>query len=157
MTDAGLDRTLHDGDAADPIAVIAAYGDAGATRYRVAGRGRPAREPEDAAAREIRLHKFGAHLKRLREQVGLSPREAARLAQLSSPRKLTQYEGVCFPPGNILRKLAQIYGITGYDMACTFLAHSDPDLHLMVTGRPGIEPSDDEIREHLAAKARQGV
>jgi transcriptional regulator with XRE-family HTH domain len=136
-----------------PAKAMAKYGQDGMDHYHVNSRGRPPRSAEDAAEREIRLHRFGAYLRDLRESVGLSPRDVVEMTGISSPRKLTQYETNCYPPGEIVLMLSKCYGVPSHDLAIMALAHSDPEMHLALTGRPGISVSQEDIEYKLASKA----
>lgn len=136
-----------------PAEAMAKFGDAGMDHYRVNPRGRPARSAEEAAEREVRLHRFGSYLRKLREDVGLSPRDVARMTEIGSPRKLTQYETNCYPPGEIILALAKCYGVLSHDLAHTMLAHSDPALHLALTGKDGIIVTPEEIADRIRDNA----
>lgn len=140
-------------DDLSPAEAMAKFGDAGMDHYQVNPRGRPARSVEEAAEREVRLHRFGAYLRKLREDVDLSPRDVARMTGISSPRKLTQYETNCYPPGEIVLALAKCYGILSHDLARTMLAHSDPALHLALTGDAGVAVTPEDIAAKIRANA----
>ena len=97
-------------------------------------RGRPKMGPEEAREKSGRLEAFGTRLKELREGCGLTLAAAAEAAGIDSSRKLSQYETKCYPPGEVLRALAPVYGVgTKYLAAlkmwnsdrCSYLALSD--------------------------------
>ncbi|WP_375263685.1 helix-turn-helix domain-containing protein [Palleronia sp.] len=143
------DETDH-----SPESTTMRYGRAGIQRYEVGTRGRPARSPREAAIRTLRLKAFGRVMREMREAAGLNVAEAAEIARLSSPRKLSQYEGSCYPPGEAQIRLASTYGCTSYDMATTVLRHSDPDMYLAIVGQPGFMPEEDEIEAMIAEMKR---
>lgn len=74
------------------------------------------------------------------------------LAGMKSPRKLSQYETTCYPPGDVIVKLAPIYGVTAQDLAALVLSHSDPELFEAMTGKAGYEPSSYQINAFLRKK-----
>ncbi|MCW3782548.1 helix-turn-helix domain-containing protein [Defluviimonas salinarum] len=127
---------------------VTAYASAG-QEYHVQSRGRPERKPEEAAKRILRRKRFGNRLRELRETAGLTLSRAAQLAGMSSPRKLSQYETTCYPPGDIVARLAPHYGVEERDLAAMVLSHSDPILYQGITGTPGYEPHPDEIADYL--------
>ena len=114
--------------------------------YNVQSRGRPERDPRDAALRVLRRKAFGQRMRALRENVGLSLSRAATLAGIASARKLSQYETTCYPPGDIILRLAPHYRVKPRVLCELVLSHSDPELFLGLTGRKGYMPSEDEIR-----------
>lgn len=142
------DETDH-----SPESTTMRYGRAGMQRYEVGTRGRPARSPREAAIRSLRLKAFGRVMREMREAAGLNVAEAAEIARLSSPRKLSQYEGSCYPPGEAQIRLASTYGCTRYDMATTVLRYSDPEMYLAIVGQPGYTPDDDEIAAYIATSS----
>lgn len=97
--------------------------------YPVRSRGRPKTSAEEAKAREERRMRFGAKLRRMREDKGLTLAEAANRSGISSPRKLSQYETICYPPGKVIRAIAPVYGVSEAYLAELVLKHNDPDLH----------------------------
>ena len=97
--------------------------------FPVRSRGRPKTEAEEATRREERRVRFGAKLRQLREAKGLTLAEAAQRAGISSPRKLSQYETICYPPGKVIRAIAPVYGVSQAFLAELVLKHNDPDLH----------------------------
>lgn len=99
------------------------------TRFPVRSRGRPKIRKEEAERREARRVRFGAKLRRLRERNGLTLAESAARAGISSPRKLSQYETTCYPPGWVVRAIAPVYGVGETYLAELVLKHNDPDLY----------------------------
>lgn len=97
--------------------------------FPVRSRGRPKTDAEEASRREERRVRFGAILRRLREERGLTLADAAQRAGISSPRKLSQYETICYPPGKVIRAIAPVYGVSEAYLAELVLKHNDPDLH----------------------------
>ncbi|PTX52602.1 helix-turn-helix protein [Gemmobacter caeni] len=100
-----------------------------AARFQVRSRGRPKIRKEEAERREARRVRFGAKLRRMRERMGLTLAEAAARAGISSPRKLSQYETTCYPPGWVIRAIAPVYGVGETYLAELVLKHNDPDLY----------------------------
>jgi transcriptional regulator with XRE-family HTH domain len=113
-------------------------------RYGVHGRGRPERDPKEADLRVYRRKVFGMKLRQLREKAGLSLSEAARICGIASPRKLSQYETTCYPPGEIVLRLAPRYGVSPGFLGDLVLSHSDPALFFAVTGQRGFLQTDEE-------------
>jgi|GEM_PF-5363692 len=99
------------------------------SRFPVRSRGRPKIRKEEADRREARRIRFGAKLRRLRERKGLTLAEAAVRAGISSPRKLSQYETTCYPPGWVVRAIAPVYGVGETYLAELVLKHNDPELY----------------------------
>jgi DNA-binding XRE family transcriptional regulator len=97
--------------------------------FPVRSRGRPKTDQDEAKKREDRRVLFGSKLRRLREGRGLTLAEAAQRAGISSPRKLSQYETTCYPPGWVIRAIAPVYGVREAYLAELVLKHNDPDLH----------------------------
>jgi len=97
--------------------------------FPVRSRGRPKTDQDEAQKREARRVLFGSKLRRLREGRGLTLAEAAQRAGISSPRKLSQYETTCYPPGWVIRAIAPVYGVREAYLAELVLKHNDPDLH----------------------------
>lgn len=97
--------------------------------FPVRSRGRPKTDVEEASRREERRVRFGSKLRQLREARGLTLAEAAQRAGISSPRKLSQYETICYPPGKVIRAIAPVYGVSEAYLADLVLKHNDPDLH----------------------------
>lgn len=117
--------------------------------YRVPSRGRPERRPEEAARRELRRAAFGRQLRALREAAGLNLSQAARLTGMSSPRKLAQYETTCYPPGDVIVRLAPHYNVPANLLAQLVLKHSDPEMFEAITGETGYNPSRQEIIDQI--------
>lgn len=111
--------------------------------FPVRSRGRPKTDAEEAMRREERRVRFGAKLRQLREAKGLTLAEAAQRAGISSPRKLSQYETICYPPGKVIRAIAPIYGVSEAFLAELVLKHNDPDLHQAL-----ISDTDEAEAEH---------
>ena len=103
--------------------------DIAAASFPVRSRGRPKTSTEEAKRREERRLRFGAKLRQMREAKGLTLADAAHRSGISSPRKLSQYETVCYPPGKVIRAIAPIYGVSEAYLAELVLKHNDPDLH----------------------------
>lgn len=97
--------------------------------FPVRSRGRPKASAEEARLREARRVRFGTKLRKIRESKGLTLAEAALRAGISSPRKLSQYETICYPPGKVIRAIAPIYGVSEAYLAELVLKHNDPDLY----------------------------
>ena len=97
--------------------------------FPVRPRGRPKTPEEEARRRDERRVRFGAKLRQMREARGLTLAEAAQKSRISSPRKLSQYETICYPPGNVVRAIAPVYGVSAAYLAELVLKHNDPDLH----------------------------
>lgn len=97
--------------------------------YPVRSRGRPKTSAEEAKVREERRVRFGTKLRQMRESKGLTLADAAHRSGISSPRKLSQYETICYPPGKVIRAIAPVYGVSESYLAELVLKHNDPDLH----------------------------
>jgi len=97
--------------------------------YPVRSRGRPKTSVEEAKLREERRVRFGTKLRQMREAKGLTLADAAHRSGISSPRKLSQYETICYPPGKVIRAIAPVYGVSEAYLAELVLKHNDPDLH----------------------------
>ncbi|MEY8800275.1 helix-turn-helix domain-containing protein [Leisingera sp. XS_AS12] len=121
--------------------------------YRVQARGRPERDPVETARRILRRKHFGNRMRELRNGASLTLAQAANLAGVTSPRKLSQYETTCYPPGEVIVGLAPHYGVSEKDLAGLVLAHSDPDLFKALTGNAGYEPSRADIAAFINANA----
>lgn len=130
------------------------YADAGES-FPVHARGRPERHPEEAARRALRRQKFGRWLRDLRKGQDIRIQKAAELSGLGSARKLAQYETTCYPSGEVIRKIAPVYGVSDRHMARELLRHSDPELFESLTGEPGYEPTELEIRSYREQLAKK--
>lgn len=117
--------------------------------FSVRTKGRPERNPREAAMRNLRRLHFGQRLRGLREAAKLTQSQAAKHAGMASPRKLAQYETTCYPPGDIVRRLATAYGVDAADLARMVLSHSDPDMFEAITGMRGYQPVEDDIDAYL--------
>lgn len=137
MTDRNETRPMID-DALDR------YADA-EKGYNVQSRGRPERNPRESAIRNLRRRAFGNRMREIREQADLTLSRAAALADIASARKLSQYETTCYPPGDIVLRLAPHYKVKPKFLCELVLFHSDPDLYLGLTGREGYMPSEADI------------
>ena len=122
--------------------------------FGVKGRGRPEREPSVAARSFLQRQHFGERLRELREGANLTLSGAANLAGLNSPRKLAQYETTCYPPGDVVVRLAPHYGVDVRELAEMVLSHSDPVMFRSLTGHAGYEPSKRMIEEYLGTTAK---
>ena len=120
--------------------------------YLVQGRGRPERNPRESAIRNLRRRAFGRRLRELRLAANLTLSRAAALSGMSSPRKLSQYETTCYPPGEIVRSLSRHYGVTERELADLVLRHSDPTLYAAITGQPGFEVTEAMITDYLLTR-----
>jgi transcriptional regulator with XRE-family HTH domain len=118
--------------------------------YNVQSRGRPERNPREAAIRNLRRRAFGNRMREIREQAELTLSRAAALADIASARKLSQYETTCYPPGDIVLRLAPHYKVKPKYLCELVLFHSDPDLYLGLTGREGYMPTEAEISAWLS-------
>lgn len=106
------------------------YGGEASTRHGVRRRGRPKLAAKVRNERVARRKNFGKHLKKLREDAGLSVLQASEAAEIASTRNLAQYEsGTSLPPGNVLVELARIYGTCASTLAKYRLKQDDPVLH----------------------------
>lgn len=114
---------------------------------KTGSRGRPAADDDETRDREFRKAAFGRKLRALREAAGVSTRMVAEMAGLGSARGLQQYEGRCYPPGSVVRRIAVHYGVTPRAMGEMVLMHSDPDLYEIVTGKPGVRRPPGETRD----------
>ena len=132
--------------------VLKKYGSA-SEKFNVRSRGRPERSPRENAITALRRKAFGERMKALREAADLTPIQAASLAGISSPRKLSQYESVCYPPGQIVNRLAEHYLVDKKTLCSLVLEHSDPELFEGLTGRPGYTPTETQINEYLEEKS----
>lgn len=112
-------------------------------------RGRPSLSEHDVALRQLRLEHFGEAMRKFRESAELTIAEASRAVDGSSPRRLLQYEGVCFPPGNILDDIARAYGVDPDVLGRLVLSHSDPELFEIICDKPGYTPSATEIQKRI--------
>lgn len=120
----------------DVIEQLLRAGDDLPEEYRSRSRGRPKRSREATGAVELRRAAFGEKLRSLRNAAGLSINKAAQVAGIATPRRISQYEGVSYPPGAMVRLLARAYGVDERMLSRLVLAHSDPDLFEAVTGEP---------------------
>jgi len=125
------------------------YGDRSEDNFHVQSRGRPERNPRESALRNLRRKEFGKKMREMREAAGLSLSRAAALAGIASARKLSQYETTCYPPGDIIVRLAPFYGVKPRQLCSLVLSHSDPELYAGITGKEGYAPSDAEIEAYL--------
>lgn len=98
-------------------------------KFPVRSRGRPKSNDAEMRRRELRRSKFGAKFRRMRESMGLTLARAATDAGISSPRKLSQYETTCYPPGWVIRAIAPVYGVDEKKLADLVLRYSDPEMH----------------------------
>jgi DNA-binding XRE family transcriptional regulator len=98
-------------------------------KFPVRSRGRPKSDDAEMRRRERRRSMFGAKLRRMREAKGLTLAKAANEAGISSPRKLSQYETTCYPPGWVIRAIAPVYGVDERKLADLVLKYSDPEMH----------------------------
>ncbi len=114
--------------------------------YAVQRRGRPELDPRDVAKRVLRRRHFGAALRDLREAAGLSSRNAARLAGISSARS---YETTCYPPGEVVLALAPHYGVSVRDLSAMVLSHQNPVIYEGLTGEPAYEPEEDDVNAYI--------
>lgn len=137
----------------NPIQAAVCENPSAEREHPVKTRGRPERDPVEAARRILRRQHFGSRLRELREGAGLTLSGAAVAAGMSSPRKLSQYESTCYPPGDVVVTLAPLYGVTEKDLADLVLSHSDPALFTSMTGRAGFEPSAEAISDFLTEAA----
>ncbi|MBW3243625.1 helix-turn-helix domain-containing protein [Epibacterium sp. DP7N7-1] len=119
-------------------------------KLKVQTRGRPERDPFEAAQRILRRQHFGRRMRELREGASLTLSGAASMSGMTSPRKLSQYETTCYPPGEVVVKLAPLYGVTVCALSELVLSHSDPALFEAMTGRPGYEPPKEDVRQFVA-------
>lgn len=132
-----------------PDQLLSTYGKS-VNKFNVRTRGRPERSAREHAIIALRRQAFGLRMKALREAAGLTLIDAARLAEVSSPRKLSQYETTCYPPGDIVMRLAPHYGVDP-EMICELvLEHSDPAMFEGLTGKPGFAPTEKQITEYLS-------
>ncbi|MCE6958794.1 helix-turn-helix domain-containing protein [Cereibacter sphaeroides] len=129
--------------------VLTVYPDADLV-FNVQNRGRPERNPRETAIRILCRQAFGKRMRELRDGADLSLSRAASLAGIASARKLSQYETTCYPPGDIVLRLAPHYGVKPKQLCELVLSHSDPEMYLGLTGRRGYEPSEEEIEAFLA-------
>ncbi len=120
-----------------------------AENYMVQSRGRPERDPREAARSILRRKHFGNAMRDLRLAADLTLTRAAEISQVSAARKLSQYETTCYPPGDVVVRLAPSYGVSAEELAKMVLSHSDPDLYEAITGEPGYQPSERSIDEYL--------
>lgn len=126
------------------------YGESSEESFHVHSRGRPERNPREAALRTLRRRAFGKKMRELRENAKLSLSRAAALAGIASARKLSQYETTCYPPGDIILRIAPFYGVKPRQLCSLVLSHSDPELYAGLTGKEGYLPSEEEIEQFLA-------
>jgi len=110
--------------------------------FPVRSRGRPKTSVEEAKKREARRLRFGAKLRQMREAKELTLAEAAQRSGISSPRKLSQYETICYPPGRVVRAIAPIYGVSEAYLAELVLKHNDPDLYEALMSETGDQETD---------------
>lgn len=135
---------------ANPIVKAIQAPKADARQSATRRRGRPTLSPEDVAIRQLRLEHFGRAMRKLREDAGLSIADASRSLDSSSPRRLLQYEGVCFPPGEIIDDIARTYGVEPEALGKLVLSHSDPDLFEILCHEPAYRPSRFAINARIA-------
>jgi transcriptional regulator with XRE-family HTH domain len=98
------------------------------------GRGRRQRTPEAAQLGHARKEMFQTYLASLREAAGLSYREAAQMAGISSPQLLRAYEVETLPDGGALERLAGVYGVDARGLVLLCLWVRDPDAYRLITG-----------------------
>ena len=139
-----LDNPIKDAVKAHPKA---------AENYLVQSRGRPERDPREAARSVLRRKHFGKAMRELRLGADLTLTRAAEISKVSAPRKLSQYETTCYPPGDVVVRLAPSYGVTAEDLAKLVLSHSDPALYEAITGEPGYNPTEQDISDYLSGNA----
>lgn len=132
----------------DMKGALQTYGSSEQT-YHVQSRGRPERNPHEAALRSLRRREFGKKMREMREAAGLSLSRAASLAGIASARKLSQYETTCYPPGDIIVRIAPFYNVKPRQLCSLVLSHSDPELYTGLTGKEGYMPSEKEIEDYL--------
>ena len=132
-----------------PKDIIKRYASSAKTNYNVQTSGRPGRSPRDAAVRTLRRQAFGIKMKSLREDMSLTLSEAALIAGITSPRKLAQYETTCYPPGDVILKLAPHYNVSQEFLCYLVLEHSDPDMFLGITGITAFTPSEAIVDAYL--------
>jgi transcriptional regulator with XRE-family HTH domain len=100
------------------------------------GRGRRQRAPEAAEQGNARKALFQSYLSGLREAAGMSYRDAAQRAGISSPQLLRAYEVETLPDGATLERLAALYGVSGRGLALLCLWVRDPDAYRLITSEP---------------------
>src|SRR5690554_783539 len=81
--------------------------------FAVRKRGRPKLDQSSMAEKKRRVVEWGAYLKTCRETSpeGYTLSQAAREIGISSAKLLAAYEGVCFPPGEVILQLAKLYHV----------------------------------------------
>lgn len=125
-----------------------AYPDAKAA-YPVQGRGRPERQPVEAAIKTLSRIRFGQYLRGLRKSADMTLHAVALAAGITSARKLAQYETTCYPPGEALKALAPVYGVELKELSFKLLEHSDPVLYEGITGNKAFRPTNEEIQAYI--------
>jgi len=123
----------------------------GLTRRLPARRpGRPELSLRERKDNEDRRYIFASLLRHLRNSIGLSITELGREAGMSNCNQARTYETKCYPPGKVLNRYAEIFGISRKDLALACLAMSDPDLYAAVAGTDEEPPMIFEIRQMMA-------
>lgn len=117
--------------------------------YPVQGRGRPERQPVEAARKNLSRIRFGMILREFRKDAGMTLHQVAVAANITSARKLAQYETTCYPPGEALKALAPIYGVELRDLSLKLIEHSDPILYEGITNERAYQPSPEEIQAYI--------
>ena len=110
--------------------LVAASPGSGEDAFAVRRRGRPKLDQSLMAEKKRRVLEWGQYLRKCRES---SPEaytlsQAARKIGISSAKLLAAYEGVCFPPGDVIIQLAELYRVPAEEMAMTFLRISNPEI-----------------------------
>lgn len=110
--------------------LVAGSGEKQDDSFAVRKRGRPKLNDDHMAEKKRRVVQWGDYLRSCRENSpsGFTLSQAAREIGLSSAKLLAAYEGVCFPPGEVLLQLAGIYEVPAETMALQFLRISNPDI-----------------------------
>lgn len=122
-------KEIHENTAFDVFSEAErAAGDTAKERFPVRPRGRPKSKESEMRERIRRRESFGSKFRRMRVASGMTLAAAADAAGISSPRKLSQYETTCYPPGWVIREIAPVYGVSEKKLAAMVLKHSDPDM-----------------------------
>jgi len=118
-------------------------------------RGRPTLSPRDVAIRKLRVEHFGSLMRKMRLDAGLTLIDASKsLDEPGSPRRLQQYEGACFPPGNAIHQISEIYGVDVNMLARTILRHSQPEIFEVLFDEPAYMPDELDIKRELKKQKR---
>lgn len=98
--------------------------------FAVRKRGRPKLDQSSMAEKKRRVVEWGNYLRACREATSekFTLSQAAREIGISSAKLLAAYEGVCFPPGDVIIQLAKLYRVPVEDMAMQFLRISNPEI-----------------------------